>query len=88
MTDPQEAPEDKRFSGTICISVYVKVEEITGNNAGEVAEEAVTGLQDNLRNHPQYDHIELESHDLWQVNREPDFWDKVDDAYDAKKHER
>lgn len=88
MTDPQEAPEDKRFSGSICISVYVKVEDITGNNAQDVADEALMGLRDNLRNNPEYDHIELESHDLWHVNREPSFWDKVDHAYDAKKHEQ
>lgn len=88
MMDPQEAPEDKRFSGSICISVYVKVEDITGNDANEVADEAVKGLRGHLRNHPQYDLIEVETHDLWQVNREPGFWDKVDEAYDAKKHDR
>jgi hypothetical protein len=88
MSDPQDAPEDKLFSGSIHISVYVKIDDINGESTDAVAQEAVKGLRDDLRNMPQYDMIELETHDLWQTNRKPDFWDKVDQAHDHAKHHR
>lgn len=88
MIDPQEAPEDKRFSGSVAITVYLKVEEVNANDAEEVATEAVDALKHTLRNEPQYDTIELDSHDIWEVNKPVTFWDRVDEAYDAKKHDR
>lgn len=88
MNDPQDAPEDKMFSGSIAITVYMKIENVSGNDANQVANEAVSALKHCLRNEPEYDLIELDSHDLWQTNREPDFWDKVDAAYDRVKDQR
>jgi len=88
MIDPQEKPDDKLFSGSVAITVYLKVEEVNANDAKEVADEAVKALQHTLRNEPHYDNIELESHDIWEVDPPITFWDMVDDAYDAKKHDR
>jgi hypothetical protein len=85
MNDPQDPPEDKRFSGSICLNVYIDIEDVTGANAKAVADEALEALKHDLRNLPQYSMIELETHDLWQINRRPGFWDKVDQAYDHAK---
>jgi hypothetical protein len=46
---------------------------------------SLEALKHDLRNLPQYSMIELETHDLWQINRRPGFWDKVDQAYDHAK---
>lgn len=86
MSDPAQDSQTQLYSGEVILTVCIQVDRIDGYSAEGVAEEAKESLIQQLSTVPGCT-VLLEDHDLSQVNRTPDFWDKVDEAYDRKKND-
>jgi len=90
MMNPPDDPELKLYSGdvflTICV-VHTKTEASSIEELEQDTLKAVRGLFSTDSSEIASINIELEDSDLMQVNREPDWWDKVDAARDHLKNE-
>lgn len=86
MSNPAEESGTKLYSGEVILTVCISVNRIDGYSPEGVAEEAKDSLVNVLSTVPGCS-VVLEDYDLSEVNRTPDFWDKVDRAYDRKKND-
>lgn len=82
--DPNETPDYKFYSGDIFLSVRVTVSKVEAHSIEEVADSGKDAIANLLHQLPNVA-VSLDDHDLCEVNRRPDFWDKVDEAYDRRK---
>lgn len=86
MSNPADDKGTKLYSGEVILTVCIQVDRIDGYSAEGVAEEAKDSMVTQLSTVPGCS-VTLEDHDLSEVNRTPDFWDIVDEAYDRKKND-
>lgn len=86
MSNPAEESGTKLYSGEVILTVCIQVDKIDGYSAESVAEEAKDSMVTQLSTVPGCS-VVLEDYDLSEVNRTPDFWDKIDEAYDRKKND-
>ena len=83
--NPPDEPELKLFSGDVFLTVCVVCNKAEAHSAGDLEQSTLEALKNQLStNSSEVSRvtIELEDSDLIQVDRAPDWWDRVDEARD------